>query len=112
MTKKDNKTVPLRVRVTESEARIIDAAAQRFGVQRSEYVRWAINNSNASVLGPAVVENMTQGAAPPRPPATQRQTMPRDNWSPNAGAAVRTQQVVALGAIDDDDDEWTGPSES
>jgi hypothetical protein len=48
---KANKEIPLRVRLTESENKRLEAAAAKFGVSRSDYTRWALENSNTQVLG-------------------------------------------------------------
>lgn len=46
-----NKTVPLRVRLTEEEAEMCQAAMDRLGLtERSTFVRWALANSATQVL--------------------------------------------------------------
>lgn len=55
------KTVPLRVRVTEPEAQKYRRAMQVLGLTEiSTFVRWALDNSSEAVL---------RGAARPQPPA-------------------------------------------
>lgn len=46
-----NKEIPLRVRLTETEDARLMSAANKVGLSRSEYTRWAIENSTTQVLG-------------------------------------------------------------
>ncbi len=48
---KSNKDVPLRVRVTAPEDERLMLAADKLGLTKSVYVRWAIDNSTTQVLG-------------------------------------------------------------
>jgi hypothetical protein len=50
---RENKEVPLRVRVTAVEDERLMAAATKLGLTKSVYVRWAIENSTTQVLGTA-----------------------------------------------------------
>ena len=53
MTDRENMDVPLRVRVTSAEDARLMQAANKLGLTKSVYVRWAIENSTAQVLGTA-----------------------------------------------------------
>ena len=69
------KTVPLRVRVTEAEAQKYRRAMQALGLtETSTFVRWALDNSSEAVLRGAVKPQAP--APPPEPVRVSRMAPP------------------------------------
>ena len=67
-----NRSIPLRVRITDAEATRYRAAMTKLGLdEMSTFVRWALDNSTAQVLGVAAVKPQTGSGTKPkaqRPP--------------------------------------------
>lgn len=61
------KEFPLRVRLTEAENNRLLTATTRSGLSKSEYVRWAIENSNAQVLGTTIAGVVLSQPVQPKP---------------------------------------------
>ena len=51
MTERENMEVPLRVRISAAEDARLMTAANKLGLTRSVYVRWALENSTTQVIG-------------------------------------------------------------
>lgn len=60
---KNNKDIPLRVRLSPAEDARIRQAAARLGLTKSVYVRWALANSTEQVLGPPQYTASTSATA-------------------------------------------------
>ena len=61
------KEVPLRVRLSAAENDHLLAAVARSGLSKSEYVRWALKNSNTQVLQPVQPKPKPKPKPPPVP---------------------------------------------
>lgn len=85
-----NKTVALRVRMSEKEAELCRAAMERLGLtERSTFVRWALTNSATQVLNgqvqqrkeaaqqPAPAQQAARPAAKPAPKPAEPRPAPR-----------------------------------
>ena len=82
------KEFPLRVRLTEAENNRLLTAVARSGLSKSEFVRWALENSISQALG------MTRAGVPVARPA---QPKPKPKPKPQVVASPE----AALGIVND-----------
>lgn len=101
---KERLDFPLRVRVTAAEDARILQAAEKLGVTKSIYVRWAIENSTSQLLGTTlkgeVVKPVVKPKPPPRapapPPPVEIVELPGEYYETNNGVEVQPEGQVEL----------------
>ena len=125
MTERENMEVPLRVRISAAEDERLMIAANKLGLTKSVYVRWAIRNSTTQVIGAASDTARPAAAKPKRAkpaPAPVAEVQPEPEPEVpgvaaffNPAAVLSGQSVVPLYVPGDgdpvapsfDDSEWT-----